>query len=436
MAQNPIESSLQKEIVVKRIAWLLWVIFPLLSYAEGLDTLHHWKMEVSAMPGRLISTDRWQKEWMKEKNNMAYDVRVSFRTLPQDSDSFAADYGYPTLSVGLRWQQNHGITMHKPLSSSWPYLEEVDYDSQMGNIITLYGQFSRPLWQNERWQVGYDLNFGVGYSHRRYDVKDNIDNEVIGAHWNIFFGMGANASYRIGRNWGLSGGVQFYHHSNGALNRPNKGANILSPYLGAFFLWDKPSAEKTPLSSHPQTETRFQPSLYFQFDLSVGSRTMLEEWIHTQFETRPGEEDYRKATFRNYASYSFQTSMMYRYARRWASGIGADVYYGNYHKKAEVFNRYRGYNDKLSPWSVGLSIRHEVFYHRLSLPMSLGFYVYRNMGEMAKELEKPYYETIGLSYRIPGIEWKIGGRVKAHLAKADLTEFTISIPLTIHSSPF
>lgn len=368
---------------------------------------------------------------------MAYDVRVSYRTLPQDSDTFASDYGYPTLSVGLRWQKNHGITMHKPVSSSWPYLEEVDYDSKMGNIVTLYGQFSRPLWQNDRWQVGYDLNIGVGYSHLRYNVTNNIDNEIIGAHWNIFFGMGANASYRMGKNWGMTGGVQFYHHSNGALNRPNKGANILSPYAGVYFLWDKSSDSHATTVPHSHTQKSFDPSLYLQFDLAVGSRTMLEEWIHTQFETRPDEEDYRKAAFRNHVTYSFQTSLMYRYARQWASGIGTDVYYGNYHKRAEEFNSLRGYEyKKLSPWSVGLSLHHEVFYHRLSLPMSLGFYLYRNMGEMAKELEKPYYETIGLSYRIPGIEWKIGGRVKAHLAKADLTEFTISIPLKIHSSPF
>lgn len=93
------------------------------------------------------------------------------------------------------------------LSNSWRYIEEVDYDSKMGNIITLYGQFNRPVWQNNRWQVGYDLDIGVGYSHRKYNVENGIDNEMIGARWNIFFGMGANASYRVGKNWGLTGGV-------------------------------------------------------------------------------------------------------------------------------------------------------------------------------------------------------------------------------------
>ena len=232
---------------------------------------------------------------------MAFDAKVSFRKLPQDSDAFAKDYGYPALSVGVRWQMNHGVTMHKPLSDSWRYIEEVDYDSKMGNIITLYGQFNRPVWQNNRWQVGYNLDFGVGYSHRKYNVENSIDNEMIGARWNIFFGMGANASYRVGKNWGLSGGVQFYHHSNGAMNRPNKGANFLSPYIGAFVLWDDDNrAEKhhtaQALSHNNKSSKEYGSPLYLQFDLSVGTRTLLEEWLYTQFEITPDKEGYRKNT--------------------------------------------------------------------------------------------------------------------------------------------
>ena len=426
---------------MKKFIGIFLSLLPLLTEAEELDTLHHWKFQVSAMPGRVIVIDEWQSEWMRDRNNMAFDAKISYRKLPQDSDAFAKDYGYPSLSVGLRWQMNHGITMHKSPSSSWPYIEEVDYDSKMGNIITLYGQFNRPIWQNNRWQIGYDLNIGVGYSRSKYNVKNNIDNEVIGARWNIFFGAGANASYRIGKNWGLSGGVQFYHHSNGAMNRPNKGANILSPYIGAFMLWDDDAkADKRQIvksyNKKDKSSNDYGSPLYLQFDFSIGSKTLLEEWIHTQFETKPDEVDYRKADFKNYITYSFQTGLMYRYARRWASGIGADICYGNYHKQAEVYNSYRGYHDKLSPWSVGIGIRHEVFYQRLSLAMGAGYYVYRNMGEMAKELEKPYYERIGLFYNIPKTKIKIGGQVKAHLAKADLTEFTISVPLSFHSSPF
>ena len=54
------------------------------------------------------------------------------------------------------------------------------------------------------------------------------------------------------------------------------------------------------------------------------------------------------------------------------------------------------------------------------------------MGQWAKELEKPYYERIGLNYQFQKLgNIKIGVNVKAHLTKADLTEVVISYPTTI-----
>ncbi len=51
--------------------------------------------------------------------------------------------------------------------------------------------------------------------------------------------------------------------------------------------------------------------------------------------------------------------------------------------------------------------------------MALGVYLYRHMGASAKEIEKPYYERIG---------------IKAHLTKADLTEIVISLPFRLFLS--
>ena len=122
--------------------------------------------------------------------------------------------------------------------------------------------------------------------------------------------------------------------------------------------------------------------------------------------------------------------MMYRYAHRWASGIGIDLFYGDYYKRAQELNERYNHTEKLSPWSLGICVKHEVFYHRLSLAMSAGYYLHRKMGELARQQEKSYYERIGINYVIPGLGGiKIGAHVKAHLTKADLTELVISVPI-------
>lgn len=93
-------------------------------------------------------------------------------------------------------------------------------------------------------------------------------------------------------------------------------------------------------------------------------------------------------------------------------------------------DREQGFTDKHSPWSFGIAAKHQVFYHNISLAMALGVYLYREMGHNAKEVEKPYYERIGIHYSIPQLNGlSIGCNVKAHLSKADLTEIVISYPI-------
>lgn len=277
-------------------------------------------------------------------------------------------------------------------------------------------------------EIDYTLNFGVAWSQHIYNKEYNIDNELIGSRWNIFFGAGAHATWHFAHDWGLRLGIDYYHHSNGALNRPNKGVNIVGPSIGMVY---QPYYEASIPNQLIPTR-RFQPYTYLNFYASIGGRTLMEEWQQTQFYTNPDEKDYRTDSFRCYLAYSFGADVMYRYARRWASGIGVDVFYATYDDRIREISLQRNDPSRISPWSVGIAAKHEAFFGNLSLNVALGFYIYRHMGQWAKELEKPYYERVGVNYRFKKAgNLKIGVNVKAHLTKADLTEVVISYPTTI-----
>lgn len=63
---------------------------------------------------------------------------------------------------------------------------------------------------------------------------------------------------------------------------------------------------------------------------------------------------------------------------------------------------------------------------------ALGWYLYRHMGSNAEEVEKPYYEHIGVHYTIPSFHnLTFGINVKAHLTKADYTEIILSLPFRL-----
>ena len=297
----------------------------------------------------------------------------------------------------------------------------------MGNAIALYGAFSRPFFRRHRFETDYTLSYGVAYTRTKYDPRNNIDNELIGSRWLIFFGIGFHATYHFARYWGLRAGIEYWHLSNGALNRPNKGANFLGPSVALVY---HPYYEQTMQGVATRYNPVFEKKWYGQITLGIGAKTLNEDWQITQFRTPSDEQNYRTDKFKRYVCYSFHADMMYRYARRWASGVGVDVFYGSYAKRVKELDEAAGSGYRHSPWSVGIAARHEIFYHNVSMPVSLGFYLYRRMGENAKAVEKPYYEHIGLHYTFPCLGGlKIGINVKAHLAKADYTEFVVGYPI-------
>ena len=176
----------------------------------------------------------------------------------------------------------------------------------------------------------------------------------------------------------------------------------------------------------------FKKYFYLDFTVGVGAKTLVEDWQITQFRTSKSEPNYRTGNFKRYATYSLQANLMYRYARRWASGIGIDAFYNTYAPHIEQLELNNGNTINCKPWSIGIAGKHEIFYNNLSLNFSLGSYLYRRMGTMDRELGGRIYERVGVNYSFPSLNGlKFGINVKAHSIKADLTEIIITYPLRI-----
>lgn len=398
--------------------------------AESDSTrLAHYGAELSVVPGEVIAADYYEKKWLKDRFSMALQAAVRYSALPRDSDAYAEDYGYPVLSANIKYNWNHGVTMHREADPDWGLLRPVDYTSRMGNIVTLYGTFERALFSGRRWSADYALSFGVGYSKSKYNTYNAIDNELIGSRWLIYFGAALHATWHFSDQWGLRAGAEFYHHSNGALNRPNKGANIIAPSLSIVY---EPYYGAIVEARRQKQHRPFKPFTFLDIALSVGAKTLHEDWQKTQFGTAPEDPSYRTDDFKRYVTCSVQAAILKRYARRWASGVGMDMFHVSYAGYVEAIDRAHNRNLRHSPWSFGISAKHRAYYHNLSLNLSLGYYLYRELGENANIIESPYYEHIGLHYSFPSLGgMAVGINVKAHKTKADYTEFAVSCPIRL-----
>ena len=405
------------------------LLIPMLAEATERDSLRHFGAEISVSSGTVLSIDDYQKKFMREDGTASFGAALTYSALPKDSDAFAADYGYPSFSFGLRYSDHHRVRMQRVKDPEWGQYVPADYKSRLGNIVTAYATFNRPLLRTRRWEIDYMISMGVGYSHRKWNNRDAIDNLLIGSRWLVYFGAGFHCTYRVMPQWGIRAGIDYYHHSNGSMNMPNKGANVFGPAVGLVYY---PYYNEVVEHRNDYRPEPFKRYLYLNFSASAGIKALNEEFQLTQFYTSPDSPDYCKNHFNRYVTWSAQADLMCRYARRWASGIGFDVFYGRYADDLKEMEKNWQQADKYSRWSVGIAAKHEVFYRQLSIAMSIGWYLYRNMGLKPKALEQPYYERIGLYYTFSNFgNVRLGFNVKAHLTRADYTEMCVSVPIRL-----
>ena len=397
--------------------------------AEVNDSLSIAKMgiEFRYIPAQTLTLDKEPRIWTKTKETHSWAAQIN---VTPTKNAYAHDYNYPTFSFGLRYHLNHGTTMHR--DDPWGEAQPVNYTSKLGNFLTLYGTFNRPLYRSKHWQWGYYLGTGIAYTSLKYNQKNDIDNEYIGSHLNIYFNAGLYGQVKIAKEWSVKGGLDFAHHSNGAMARPNKGANYFGPFVGLVY---EPQQTTSPIAKRNTEATQpFQKYWFTEFTLGLGGKTLLEEWLQTQFNTPQGQPDYRKEHFTYYGAYSFHTHLLYRYARRWASGVGVGLFYGEYAHRIARMDKENGHTDeKHSPWSASIEARHEVYYGNVSVRLTLGYYLYRHMGYSANHgLEYPYHEQVGVFYSFPKLKGlTLGFSVNAHATKADFTELQLSIPVRL-----
>lgn len=397
--------------------------------AEVNDSLSIAKMgiEFRYIPAQTLTLDKEPRIWTKTKDTHSWAAQIN---VTPTKNAYAHDYNYPTFSFGLRYHLNHGTTMHR--DDPWGEAQPVNYTSKLGNFLTLYGTFNRPLYRSKHWQWGYYLGTGIAYTSLKYNQKNDIDNEYIGSHLNIYFNAGLYGQVKIAKEWSVKGGLDFAHHSNGAMARPNKGANYLGPFVGLVY---EPQQATSPIIKRNTEATQpFQKYWFTEFTLGLGGKTLLEEWLQTQFNTPQGQPDYRKEHFTYYGAYSFHTHLLYRYARRWASGVGVGLFYGEYAHRIARMDKENGHTDeKHSPWSASIEARHEVYYGNVSVRLTLGYYLYRHMGYSANHgLEYPYHEQVGVFYSFPKLKGlTLGFSVNAHATKADFTELQLSMPVRL-----
>ena len=399
------------------------------------NKIKHWGYEGEFQVGRILILDKYQKAYMKNREDYSMSLKFNHVSLPSDNDAYAAAYNYPTFSIVAKYSKNNRASMHRDKDfPHWDYLSDeyyeiAPYTTHLGNSFALYGSFSYPILRNKKWEIDISGNLGLSYSSKKYDKEHSVDNDMIGSHFLFYAGGGLNATYRISNSWGIKAGVDYWHISDGSTRQPNRSANVLGPTLGLIYYPYYSTLLNTIIDYHPP---RFRPYWYINIKAGIGVKTCFEDWERTQYNLTKEDPDWRTDDFTLYSVASIQTDLMYRYSRIGAIGGGLDIQYSSCYSHIWDIDNERSVSCPHSPWSLAFDIKHTLFYGNVSFALGACIYLFREMGDYSNRKEPFYYNRIGVHYTIPKVNnLTLGIEVKAHLTNADFTEFMISWPIKI-----
>lgn len=365
---------------------------------------------------------------------MTYDLAVGFQTEPESGNAFAQQFGFPIISIGAS-------------VARMGHFQFSDH-TKFPNLYTLYGSFERSLLRTKHLSLGYQFDFGGTYNPGKYDPVENPGNNWLSAPFMAYFGVGAVAKVHLGKRWEVGADFMFRHYSNGRLRLPNEAINALGG--GIFARYRLSDYEFTKYKGMPKKVTDFDKGMQYMITLGGAVHTCQAEWNVYAYDhsdpAKPAKAPTKEeaASLKAHPKFSLSFDALYRYALRYATGLGVDMFYSSNMEELEAADRILygdaavdacpGYN----PISIGLAVVQEVYWKNFAVHVAIGAYPYRHKGVNDKELNEKFddrergwhYEKAGVRYYFPKLgDTYVGFAIKSHSIKAEYLEFSIGIRL-------
>lgn len=375
-------------------------IFSLFLYSQNEDNISY---SLYVGDGYVVPTNDFVKKGNKDSVAINHMISISFRIAKQVDGTKAWHHLYNEFTYGVGG-----------------YYGRFNYSKNLINPFALYGFIGFSPLKTERFALKTNLALGLSFWWNGYSKENNL-NVAISNPINCYIDAGLDGYYRLNDNFQVFAGVSYTHFSNGAIVKPNKGINVISPRIGLSY-----NPQKI-VFKQAMDSLNFQPKWENIISVYGGWHSVYKTFKYTPDNN---SNEIKDTARKSYFVYGIQGRLMRELNYKYSLGLGVDLSYNSSIGYTSNQSHYSGYKNELSSWdktTISTFLAYEYKINKLSILLEPG--VYLKIDDENTESPK-YYQRIGLRQQINEnyfcqvalrayklhiadyIEWTLGYRIK------------------------
>jgi len=265
-----------------------------------------------------------------------------------------------------------------------------------GEAFSVFSFVEIPIFKKHSHKIYYRMGGGVAYLTSAFDPIDNYHQIAIGTHLNAHIHFSMAYRYKFNKiPLSMDIGFNFNHFSNGGIDKPNLGFNLLGLNYGIFYKLGNNNIE------HSNHDLNFNPDNKLSFHIVTGI-AFYKNFVYDK-------KYYTINNLQLYATYRCN------YKRSW--GVGTDIIYDT---SIPDFYEDADYNTLKNKIRSGVFLCQDLHFGKnFIFFMQLGCYVYN-----PKPVDGFVYERLGVQVKLVN-NLNASIAVKAHAAVANGIETSI-----------
>ncbi|MCU0361591.1 MAG: acyloxyacyl hydrolase, partial [Bacteroidia bacterium] len=279
---------------------------------------------------------------------------------------FELNVAKPTLGNTL-WQLENNLPY---LGLSFQYIAFKNPE-ELGGAFVLAPYVEIPLNKIEKPSRLYmRLCWGLSYLTKNFEMADNHKNVAIGSNWNAYVQFKWFWQIPINKNIQFEPGFTFNHASNGKIQNPNLGLNVLGVSAALNFkVPGKTKVSFTRIDSSTKVKSKYELMAFTAF--GVNQRSIGSEVLGT---------------------FVFSTALQRNIRNTHKFSLGIDGFYDeNY--QTDYYNAFGKNAEGIDKWRISARIGYSYNVGRLSFPIEIGYYLFQKTNPDAMLVSR-----IGLRY--------------------------------------